>query len=62
MIAALLLQALALLQMAEIMSFKTIIPRANKPIELDVTNINKQGDYFFNFFLQEDSLDGKKIE
>lgn len=58
MIPALILQALAVLQLATLVSFKKIIPRAMKPIELDVTNIGKKGDYFFHFYLEEDSLDG----
>lgn len=57
-IASIILQAAILLLLMEQLSFTRIIPRPNKPIELDVTNQNYVGDYFFHFFLEEDTLLG----
>jgi hypothetical protein len=60
MLSTLLLQALSLLLCAEQLSFARIIPRPNKPIELDITNQNMIGDYRFHFFLEQDTLPGNR--
>ena len=60
MLSATMLQLLSLLLLAKQLSFAKIIPRPNKPIELDVTNQNLIGDYFFNFYIEEDTQPGKQ--
>ena len=47
-----------ILLLLEQLSFTKITPRSNKPIELDATNQNYVGDYFFNFYLEADTLPG----
>jgi hypothetical protein len=58
MLASLCLQALILLVSVKQVTFKSIIPRPMKPVELDITNRGETGDYTFHFFLENDSLDG----
>ena len=59
MTASLILRAVSLLICLKHLSFSRIIPRPNKPIELDITNQNQVGDYFFHFYLEEDTLPGR---
>ena len=58
MAASLILRAVSVLLCLKQLSFTRIIPRPNKPIELDITNQNQVGDYFFHFYLEEDTLPG----
>lgn len=61
MTASLILQAVSLLLCLKELSFTKIIPRPNKPIELDITNQNQIGDYLFHFYLEEDTLPGSLL-
>lgn len=60
LIASVILQLTVLLLLMKELSFARIIPRQNKPIELDVTNQGYVGDYFFHFYLEEDTLPGRR--
>lgn len=56
------LKLLAIVAALEGVCYPRIIPRQDKPIELDVTNINEISDYFFHFYLESDSLVGMDLE
>jgi hypothetical protein len=61
MISAMILKALTVLAFIGAVNFKRIIPRDEKPLKLDINNLSQTGDYIFHFYLEEDSLDGRKV-
>lgn len=56
------LKILAIIAALEGVCYPRLIPRQDKPIELDVTNVNEVSDYFFHFYLETDSLPGMDLE